>query len=266
MDRRVPTWALSVGRDVRTVTRRAQVPLLAASIAYFVFTSAVPLALLFVITMTAVGGEAFADRLLRWTAATVDEPFVDPLVEAVLDVPHRRTSTVIGVAVLVWSSLRLFRGIDGAFAAIYAERSNRTLWSAFRDAGVVLVTSFGALGLLASVGVGLGVNLEGSLRSVAAPIALFVALAVVFVPMFYVFPRADVTVVEILPGATFAAGAWAVSSVGFRLYATSAGAHPYGVAGAVVLALTWLYLGGLTLLFGAALNAVLGGRVDLDDE
>ena len=50
----------------------------------------------------------------------------------------------------------------------------------------------------------------------------------------------------------------------FRLYVTlSSSVRLYGVAG-VLLVLSWLYVGDLALLLGAATNAVLGGYVDLD--
>jgi membrane protein len=38
----------------------------------------------------------------------------------------------------------------------------------------------------------------------------------------------------------------------------------YGVVGGLLLLLTWLYVGGLALLLGVVVNAVLAGRVDPD--
>lgn len=84
--------------------------------------------------------------------------------------------------------------------------------------------------------------------------------------MYYRFPGERVAVREALLGAAFSAVVWMLSSLLFRAYAaTSDSVGLYGVAGAVLLVLTWLYLGGLTLLFGAVLNAILAGRVDVDD-
>ena len=74
------------------------------------------------------------------------------------------------------------------------------------------------------------------------------------------------TVGDALPGAAFSAVVWTLSALLFRVYAaTSDSVELYGVVGAILLVLTWFYLGGLTLLFGAILNAVLAGRVDADE-
>ena len=86
--------------------------------------------------------------------------------------------------------------------------------------------------------------------------------------MYYVLPEVDgVSVREILPGALFAAVTWTVASVIVRLYATaSSSVALYGAVGGPLLVMTWLYVGGLALLVGAALNASLAGRVAPDAE
>ncbi|MFC7167731.1 YhjD/YihY/BrkB family envelope integrity protein [Halospeciosus flavus] len=91
---------------------------------------------------------------------------------------------------------------------------------------------------------------------------LGVGLAVAFLPLYYVFPDADVTVREILPGAAFAGLGWAVLETAFRVYAQRAGgaSELYGFVGAILALLTFFYFSGLLLLAGAALNAVLAGR------
>jgi len=88
----------------------------------------------------------------------------------------------------------------------------------------------------------------------------------VFLPLYFLLPDAAVTVREVLPGAVFAALGWTVLEAAFHLYATYvSGASVYGLLGGVLLALSWLYLGALLLLLGAAVNAVRSGhapRVD----
>jgi membrane protein len=94
---------------------------------------------------------------------------------------------------------------------------------------------------------------------------LLVTLVAVFLPTFYLLPEVEVSIPDALPGTLFAATVWTVSAMFFRLYATlSSSVRLYGVAGGVLLVLSWLYVGDLALLLGAATNAVLGGHVDPD--
>jgi membrane protein len=92
-------------------------------------------------------------------------------------------------------------------------------------------------------------------------VVLVVPLLLAFFPIYYVFPDTHVTVREVLPGVVVAAVGWTVLQVGFQLYVTYAGqSEVYGTLGAVLLILTWLYLAGLLLLVGVAVNVVLSGR------
>ena len=51
------------------------------------------------------------------------------------------------------------------------------------------------------------------------------------------------------------------------MYATNIGRFQlYGVLGAGLLLVTWMYLGGIIIMVGAVLNAVLSGRVDGENE
>ena len=258
---------MSVVRTVREtvgVARRAQISVLAAGLAYFGFTSLLPLALLAVLLFTAVADEAVAEQLIVTAASFMGDELGETVVMAVFAGERRLSSSVVGIVVLVWSAGRLFRGMDGAFAAIYAQREEKSLVRSARDGVVVFVTILLALVLLAAIAAVFG--LTDGVAASAAPVVLFVALVVLFLPMFYVFPLADVSVVEVLPGTVLAAGAWAVASVGFGVYAGIVGTQAYGAATAAILVLTWLYVGGLALLFGATLNAVLAGRVATGDD
>lgn len=60
-------------------------------------------------------------------------------------------------------------------------------------------------------------------------------------------------------GAVVAALVWGAASLGLTYYLTNFGAYNkiYGSIGAVIALLMWLYLSALSVLFGAALNAVI---------
>ena len=91
-------------------------------------------------------------------------------------------------------------------------------------------------------------------------------LAAIFFPMYYLFPNADVTIREVLPGAVVAAISWASPKSLFEFYvATASQYQAYGVVDGVILLVTWLYFGGFVLLFGVVINVVAAGRVELDE-
>jgi hypothetical protein len=110
--------------------------------------------------------------------------------------------------------------------------------------------------VLAQVGLGFLQGISGSLAGFVS----IVGLALAFYPLYYFLPMDDVTLREAIPGAVFAAIGWTVLQTGFRIYAAQAGGSAYGVIGAALLILTFLYFGGMILLIGVAINAVLAGR------
>jgi membrane protein len=96
---------------------------------------------------------------------------------------------------------------------------------------------------------------------VLGTLALVVVLALSFLPIYYVLPPVEVSVREALPGAVVAAVGWVLLQVGFRVYAANAGRYAaYGLIGAVLLFVTWLYFASIGVLLGAAVNAVRRGR------
>lgn len=79
--------------------------------------------------------------------------------------------------------------------------------------------------------------------------------------MYYIFPDADLTVREVIPGTVFAAIGLASFESLFGVYLEFSSRSPDSsiVAGVLVL-LTWLYFSGLVVLIGVAINAVLANR------
>jgi membrane protein len=126
------------------------------------------------------------------------------------------------------------------------------------------VVVFGAIGLalfLVSLADALvAVPSFGPADAVVRPSLSMLTLTVAFLPMYYIFPDEVVSVREVVPGALVAATGWTALSLGFQFYVGATSTASYGIVGAVILLITWLYFGGLVLLVGAAVNAVLAGR------
>jgi len=255
--------AITTAKRVVEVASERNVTVLAASVAYYAFVSLLPLALLTLVVGSLVGGEQFAAFVVGRVENALSSSGEEVVSRALTNSRGRVGASVGGVAVLAWSGLRLFRGLDLAFAEAYDADDDPSLLRQFVDAAVTLAL-LAAMGALA-VGVVYAVRLSAVGDAVPAPrvvgaLALFGALVAGSLPLYYVMPPTDVSVREVLPGAAFAAVGWLMLHLLFQMYVANAGRYQaYGVLGAVVLLVTWLYLAGIVLLTGAILNAVRAG-------
>lgn len=257
----------TVDRSVATVrsfvdaASETQITFLAAAIAYYAFVSVVPLAIVGLAVASAVGGEAFAERILSTVRGILTPNATDVLGQELLSAEGRGGATLVGVLVFLWSGLRVFRSLDIAFSRIYsANRSS--LLNQVVDGLVVFLAM--AAGIVFTVGMAAWLPLADlPYAGFFGPIGVAIVLPIVFYPLYYVFPDVDVSPVEVIPGAVVAGGGWTVLATAFSVYVNvGGGASIYGVLGGVLLLLTWFYLGGLLVLAGAVLNAVLAGRFE----
>ena len=256
---------MGVVSTARTIVGRAQaeqITFLAASIAYYVFFSILPLLLLVLAIGSLLGGQAFADRIVAAVGQSLSSQGESVITQALENPEGRAGASVVGILALLWSALKMFRAIDIAFDEVYGVDAETSLVGQVRDGLVTLALI--ALGIAVMVGLGVVI---GRAESFGVPflnyvgwIALVLGLLAVFLPLYYVMPPVDVTLGDALPGALFAGIGWMLLQVGFQVYASNAGSYEaYGFLGAILLFLTWLYFAGVIVLVGATINAVLGG-------
>lgn len=236
--------------------RAEKVTFMAGSIAYHAFVSLLPFLLLLLLVLTRVGGEALARETLTAVAGYLTGQNVDVLVRAAQSATDNAGLSLVSLALLVWGTLRIFRGLDTAFSDIYESSANNGFLDQIRDGIVVFLAVGIALGAVAAGETLLGFPSLGPL----APVATVAVVAVALFPMYYVFPDENVTAREVVPGTLVAAVGWVLLGTGFSHYAAVSSKTEYGVVGVIVLLVTWLYFTGLVLLVGAAVNAVLAGR------
>lgn len=265
---------LALVRDVAAVARERQISVTSAGLAYHGFNTLVPLVILALVAVSLVDAlEPLVDALE--TAVGLDGVVTDGGLEGVTgNGVDRMRAAILAVLVLLWSAVRLFQAVNSAFTDVYGSRKQESYVNAAATVtlvtalNVVLVTATIAVGvaLVSVVGISVSVYLGGVQATVASAVLLAALLVGVFLPMYYLFPQPSVTVAEVLPGTAFAAGSWTVLAVSFRFYvSTSESVALFGIAGAVLLILTWVYLGSLCLLLGAVCNAVRSGHVEPDD-
>ncbi|WP_254545258.1 YhjD/YihY/BrkB family envelope integrity protein [Halomarina pelagica] len=253
-----PTIArtLEVTSAVVREVRAERLTFVAGSVAYHAFVSLLPLLVLLLTVVSLVGDASLQESLLALTRSVLT-PGTDDEFVAQLRAASRSTSvSVLGFVVLLWGTLRIFRGIDTAFSAIYESSAENTLADQLRD-GVLVLGAFTAAIVAASVVEAAFPADGGAALSALRALLLLVGLALTLFPLYYVFPDVDVSAVEVLPGTAFVAVGLTVLSTAFRWYA---GPGDSNLVVNVLLLMTWLYASGFVLLLGAAVNAVLADR------
>jgi membrane protein len=258
--------AIRFGRTVLQVSSRSELAFVAASIAYYAFVSLLPLLLLLLVVFSTIGGKALAEDATDLAEAYLTPQGQELIADALSGSGDEVGASVAGLVILLWSALRVFRAMDLAFARIYGTSADRSLLSGLEKSVLVLIAIGLALAVMTATGA-VFTRLEVvPYIGLLSPVVVLAGLAAIFFPMYYLFPNADVTIREVLPGAVVAAIGWASLKSLFEFYvATASQYQAYGVVGGVILLVTWLYFGGFVLLFGVVINVVAAGRVELDE-
>ncbi|ELZ44067.1 ribonuclease BN [Halorubrum coriense DSM 10284] len=253
--------ALGTVRRVADVAVDRQVTFLAAAIAYYAFVSLVPALLLLVVVATAVFGETIAAQLVASTGDFLTPAGEEVVVDAVSSAGGRTGVGLLGVGLLLWSTLKVFRGLDTAFVSLYGGEETPGFLKQVTDAASVVVGVGVGIGVMVVVGAFVAAADVVPLVGTASVLALPAFLAAVFLPMYYLLPQPRIGVREALPGAAFAAVCWTLLQAGFQLYAAGAAQYQvYGVIGGILLLVTWLYLAAVVVVLGGVINVVLAGR------
>ncbi|MDZ5809780.1 YihY/virulence factor BrkB family protein [Halorubrum sp. AD140] len=251
-----------VGTAKQTLTEVSEknVTFMAAGIAYNAFISLAPL-LILLLLVASTTGTGLEDRLI----ALAGETFPDPIAGVVEDIFRGEngssSASIVGLVVLIWGTLKVFRGLDTAFSEIYETTDRNSFVDKLVDGLVVFVAI--VVAILATVGVtAVFVRFSDAVPhvGVATTLALIGGLVAAFLPMYYRFPDADLGWREILPGVFVAAFGWAAFQSLFRVYLQFSGDGSSGFFGGVVVVITWLYFSAIILLLGAVINAVHGGH------
>jgi membrane protein len=242
---------------VRAIVHEARVekiPFLAGSIAYHAFVSLLPLFALLLYVAAGLGNDTLRDGLIRLGRAVFTEGTQDVLVAEMQSASQSTSLSILGIVVLVWGTLRIFRGLDTAFSDIYETEAANSFVDQLSDGVLVLVTF--ALAVIVSLFAYRLIPDDG-IFSVLRGVTLVGGLTLSLLPMYYIFPDTDVSVLEVLPGTALAAFGLTIFQAAFQVYVRSG---EQNVVGGILLLLTWLYVSGLIILLGVVLNAVLSNR------
>ena len=253
---RVETVLRAIVHEIRV----ERVTFMAGSIAYNAFLSLLPLLFLVLALVSAVGSETLEEALVSITRTIVTPAASDLLVEELQ--AASASISIIGLAVLVWGALRIFRSLDMAFSDIYETQAENTLRNQLTDGVTVLISLVMVVGFVLAVESRIDVTTGPTLGWLLQRGAVFAVLCLALSPMYYLFPdEADMRFIEAVPGIVFASFCLLVLQSLFGIYITYSDPQVQNsVLASIIIFLTWLYFNALVLLVGAAINAVLTNR------
>jgi len=250
--------AVDFGKRIVSDFSEKNVSFMAAALAYHAFISLAPMLLLLFLVFSTVG-VGLENQLLSSAIAWLPGPIGEVVTQLLQGETNGAGASVIGLLVLVWGTLKIFRGLDTAFSEIYETVDTNSLVDKLRDGMVVFVAL--ALALLAMIGSSVvlgGLTARIPYSQWLTPVALLAGLVVAFYPIYYVFPDSDLGYRDVLPGVVVAAVGWGALQGLFQLYLSVADPSTGNFFGGVIVVVTYLYFSALVLLLGAVVNAVIG--------
>ncbi|MGA9279157.1 YihY/virulence factor BrkB family protein, partial [Ilumatobacter sp.] len=260
-------WHLLV--DVVDEYRRDGVGDVAASITFWTILSIPAAALSLISTLSSlerVVGESVADDVRSSVENFVSSTFADDAalnetVTELFDTPSRGIATVATLFALFTLS-RAFAGVIRALDIAYEVRDGRPWWYVRIVAiglgiGTIVIVAVGAtvLALLPSL------HLTGITRWLTAPLVIG-GLMLWTATLFHVGPNHTTPWRYDVPGAILTTLGWILATQGFAVYVrfVPTANNIQASVGAILLALTLMYVLSVLLLLGAELNDVIARR------
>jgi len=256
------TRAKTILRALVHEIRIERVTFIASSIAYHAFVSMLPLLLLVLAAISFLGATSLEDGLVRLAEAVLTPGASEALLSEVDSANAATGVSVLGAGLLIWGTLRIFRGLDTAFSDIYESGTANSFADQLLDGIMVLVAVVFAVVVGAIVETRLGGLSAIPGGWLLERLVLVAGLVVVLFPMYYVFPdEDDMLLREAIPGTVFAAVGLTAFQTLFRIYVQVSSRSPEeSLVAAILVFLTWLYFSGLVILLGVVINAVLTNR------
>lgn len=242
--------------EVRKLIWEKKIDFIAASITYYAFFSMVPLLLLGFIVLSVYTGETVAREMILGISVllpSVAERIITDVLQQ--NIVHAE-ATVVGLVVLLWASLQLFRAFDIAFSQIYGTPIGEHPRDEIRDAMTSLFTLSVAVVITAGAGAILSAFPHIELVGAIWITAQFVGLTIIFLPLYHVFTDVPFNWRQLLPGAMLAAAGWTALQGLFQFYTAYVGGSIYDGFGGLLLLILWMYIGNILLLIGAIVNLV----------
>jgi membrane protein len=252
---------------------------LAAALTYYAVFAIMP-ALLALVSLLSVVGDA---NSVRKTARDILNPLlsdqrvhdIDTLLRHVLDVSGAPLTLAAGAAVALWSASGYVGAFGRAMNRIREVEETRPFWKLrplmllitlvaviFNAAGLVIIVVSGPIAR--SIGDKLGVGRDAvDIWDIAKWPVLAITVVLVVALLYHATPNVRTGRIRLLSlGAFVALLVWAGASTGFAFYVANFSSYnkTYGSIAGVIVALLWLWITNVALLFGAELDAARDAR------
>jgi membrane protein len=248
---------------------------LAAALAYYAFLAIPALLLVAVGVFGLIADESAVSTIVDRLEGVVPEEALTLIRDTLVNVTQTASGsgialTVVGSVLALWTLTGSMQTLMWALNSAYDREETRGFVKR-RLVALVMVTlmllafvlAFGllVLGPALSGWIGSAVGLESLVDwlwwTAQWPI-LILGLLFAFATILYLGPNVDHPRWQFLTvGTLISVFIWLLASGGFALYVSNFGSYnkAWGSLAAVIIMLTWLWLSGLSLLFGAEVNA-----------
>ncbi|UCD00256.1 MAG: YihY family inner membrane protein [Phycisphaerales bacterium] len=249
----------------------------AAALSYYTIFGIVPLAIVILLLFQSISAQGIGQNVkalvykhlelsgIRYSTSDGQEVLLtdhlDAIVQQFFDGLNKGSLTILSAVIVIWAALALLSRIEKAF---------NNIWHVGRGRGFLQrVINYWAILTLGPLLIGLGVylssqyepvsKLEKTLLSLSTVgplfVSYFIAVVVLFL-LYYVLPNTKVHAKAAICGALAAALVWMLAKWGFGKYVTEFIPYSkvYGVVGLVPLAVLWIFVTWLIVLFGLQLT------------
>ncbi|MGZ4354663.1 MAG: YihY/virulence factor BrkB family protein [Gaiellaceae bacterium] len=268
-------WKASVIRAAKE-SLNDNVPMMASALAYSTFFAIPSVLLVAVGLFTLVAGPQTIDNLIAHFGHVMPGQATSLLNQSLHNLDSKPSAgilmTIVGFVLAVWSTTGAMTSYMTALNLAY-DRKDRRSFVRKRLVAVEMAAAIGFAFVLVAVLLILGPHISswvgGALHAktvvslvwwVAQWPVLLGGLLAAFATLLYLGPDVKHPRWQFLtPGSLVAALIWLAVSGLFAVYTAKFGSYnkTWGSLSAVIVMLTWLWLTGLALLFGAELNAEL---------
>lgn len=237
----------------------------AAGVSFWLLLS-LPAALLAGLSSVSLLGDGLTEDLQRAMTEFIERVFADQadsLTQSVNELFEQSNPGVLSVSIAtaIFTLSRGFAGLIRGLDSVYDIEETRNF------AHTRLLAIGLALGTLLTVALSTALWAAGSDSGIPVWLRLLPAFAVLILwsaTMFHIGPNHHTPWRYDLPGAALSAVGWLLLSLGFGWYVRILGGEDsndvIGAAGAVLLALTWMWAAVVVFLIGGELNQILAER------
>ncbi|HTF56742.1 MAG TPA: YhjD/YihY/BrkB family envelope integrity protein [Planctomycetota bacterium] len=258
------TYVLRTGVLVVENTWNRELLVRAAALTYQVVFAVIPLFAVSLALFKTFGGFQkvagdVRDFLLRNLAPNLGEQVVQTM-NNLIDRMDAKAISIVGFAILLYTSVSLLSTVEGAFNRIWGVRRSRSLvrrltvyWTLLTFGPVCLAISLAVTGFVRNQGAYRWILENVPLANMAMLVIVPCLLTwVVFTAMYKIIPNTRVSWSAAVIGALVGGTAWEILKGLFILYndRVVASYEVYGTLSAIPIFLLWIYLSWVLVLFG----------------